>query len=140
MVQLVDLGVVGDKSSLLEGGIVLNAGTGVQEVGDHGGIGHPVGDSSGEVACGGGLTVGSSVGTETGGGVLGSLLLSLAVALLLGVSTLLLLLLVSAVVSAITITGALLGEGSSKDCGGEKRGDENVLHCECNMSDQPNGY
>jgi hypothetical protein len=32
----------------------------------------------------------------------------------------------------------LLGEGSSKDCGGEKRSDENVLHGECNMSDQPN--
>ena len=160
VVELINLSVVGNKSSLLESGIVLDASAGVEEVGDHGGVGHPVRDGSGEVTSSGGLAVGSG-GTSASAcvHVLGSLLLGLTIALLLGLtialllsgSTLLLLsgstllLLVSAivvvvvvVVSAITIKVSLLSEGSSKNCGREKRGDENVLHGECNMSDQPN--
>jgi hypothetical protein len=148
VVELINFGVIGDKSSLLEGGVVLDAGASVEEVGDHGGVGHPVGDGSGEVTGGGSLAVRTrSTGTSTSVHVLCSLLLRLAVALLLSGTTLLLLrstalllrgtalllrLLVSApvVVAAIAITIALLGKGSSKNCGRKKRGDENVLHGE----------
>ena len=68
----------------------------------------------------------------------GSTLLLSGSALLLSGSTLLLVGTSLPLVASITITIALLGKGSSEDCGGEKRGDEDVLHGECNMSDQPN--
>ena len=149
MVELIDFSVESNKSGLLESGVVLNAGAGVEEVGDHGGIGHPVGDSSGEVTSCGRLTVGSdSASAKASVHILGSLLLSSAsgsagllssTALLLSGSTGLLVggstgLLAGGSI-AIGLSVALGGKGSSEDCGGEKRGDENVLHgeCKCNV-------
>jgi hypothetical protein len=147
VVELINLSVESNKSGLLESSVVLNAGAGVEEVGDHGGIGHPVGDSCGEVTSCGGLTVGSdSASAKASVHILGSLLLSSAsggAGLLLSSTALLLssttrLLVGGSIASSLAV--ACLGKGSSEDCGGEERGDENVLHgeCKCNRSDQPN--
>lgn len=65
--ELVDLGVVGDEGGLLEGGVVVDSRPVVQEHGDHGGVGLPVGDGSGEVTSGGGLTWGASRGRRNSG-------------------------------------------------------------------------
>ncbi|OIC10441.1 hypothetical protein A7L51_18870 [Acinetobacter baumannii] len=114
VVELVDLSVVGDGSSLLELDVVLDAGTGVQEVGDHGGIGHPVGDGCGKVGRSGSLTTGDT--STLASRLVGDGLRSIGVVLL----SILLLLLVRN-----------LCERSSVNRGGKERGNENVLHFGC---------
>ena len=137
VVELIDLGVKGHGSSLLELNVVLDASSSVEEVGNHRGIGHPIGDRSGEVVRSGSLSV-LDTSAKSSWGIGGALLL-----LVSGLRSLLLLLLIAALVRslltgrggssiAVTTVAALnLGEWGSVSRRGKERGNENVLHFVC---------
>ena len=162
VVKLVDLGIEGNGSSLLELDVVLDGGARVEEVGDHGSVGHPIRDSRREIVGAGGLSILDTCAktSRSVGGALSILAVLLTILrALLGAlpgqspislsrvrnrvsgDVLLSLLLLRRLLACsrrpiITITTLLLGQRSSISCGGKKRGDENVLHVE-SCSDLP---
>jgi hypothetical protein len=153
VVQLVDLGVESNSSGLLELNVVLNAGTCVEKVGDHGSVGHPVGNCSSEIIRRRSLAVlnssakagrrvhgrSTALGSILGASLRALLLLLLISTLVLDLAGLILCLLtlalaagggcagirISALVPALT-----LSEWGSVSCGRKERGEENVLHVE----------
>jgi hypothetical protein len=137
VVQLIDLSVESDSRSLLELDVVLDAVSSVQEVGDHGGISHPVGDSGGEVVRRGSLAIGNA-SSKAGRGSINTLLSLLGNLLaLLGHLLALLRELLGLASGRINITALHLGERRSVGGGRKKRCDENVLHVEKYKSDLP---
>jgi hypothetical protein len=146
VVELINLGVEGNSSSLLELNVVLDAGSSVEEVGDHRSVGHPVGDGSGEVVGSRCLAI-LDTSTKTSRIVGGTLLLLLLVAVLrsllllllvasLGLATLVSCLLASRSSGSVAVNAVTtldLGERSSVSRRGKERGDKNVLHFDCEI-------
>jgi hypothetical protein len=121
VVQFIHFGVEGDCCGLLEGNVVLDAGSPVQEVGHHRSISHPVSNGCSKIGGRGSLSVADARSSSSLGTFSTLLLLAL-----LATTLLLTLLLLSRL--AIAIRTLLGSEGRSIGCARKQRSDKNVLH------------